>query len=58
MRELDRARFGNLFASSMLDHVWADGPEFNAQLRPRILEHARRYPSEARSNFGGSHSEA
>jgi uncharacterized protein (TIGR02466 family) len=57
MRELQRARSGSLFASPLLAHVWSDGEELNAQLRDRILEHARRHPGKALTNIGGWHSE-
>src|ERR1700712_4662606 len=56
MRELEKARFGSLFASPLLEHVWSDGPELNRQLRASILEQARRFPGEERSNIGGWHS--
>jgi hypothetical protein len=36
MRELKRARFGNLFASPLLETTWEDGEELNAQLRDSI----------------------
>jgi len=57
MRELEGARFGNLFASPLLAHVWADGSELNAQLKDSILEHARRNPGRELTNVGGWHSE-
>jgi hypothetical protein len=57
MRELEAARFGNLFATPVLSHVWADGTELNGQLRESILEQARRHPGDARTNVGGWHSE-
>jgi uncharacterized protein (TIGR02466 family) len=56
LRELNRARFGSLFASPLLEHVWADGAELNALLREAILEHARRHPGVEQSNVGGWHS--
>jgi uncharacterized protein (TIGR02466 family) len=57
MRELDRARFGSLFATPVLEHVWADRAELNVQLRENILEHARQHPGNERTNVGGWHSE-
>jgi uncharacterized protein (TIGR02466 family) len=57
MRELEAARYSGLFASPLLAHVWSDGPELNAQLRERILEHARRHPGEELTNVGGWHSQ-
>jgi uncharacterized protein (TIGR02466 family) len=57
MRELETARFGNLFATPMLSHIWADSAELNAQLRDCILDQARRHPGAARTNMGGWHSE-
>ena len=57
MRELEKARWGSLFASPLLAHVWADGPELNAQLKDAILEHARRNPGKELTNVGGWHSE-
>jgi uncharacterized protein (TIGR02466 family) len=57
MRELESARFGNLFASPLLEHVWADSAELNPQLRESILMHACRHPGEERTNVGGWHSE-
>jgi uncharacterized protein (TIGR02466 family) len=57
MRELDKARFGSLFATPVLEHVWADRAELNAQLRENILEHARQHPGNERTNVGGWHSE-
>jgi uncharacterized protein (TIGR02466 family) len=57
MRELEKARFGSLFPSPILSHVWSDGPELNAELRERILEHARRHPGKELTNIGGWHSE-
>jgi uncharacterized protein (TIGR02466 family) len=57
MRELETARLGNLFASPLLEHVWADGSQLNAQLRESILTHACQYPGEGRTNVGGWHSE-
>jgi uncharacterized protein (TIGR02466 family) len=57
MRELEGARYSNLFASPLLAHVWADGTELNVQLRERILEHARRHSGEGATNVGGWHSE-
>src|ERR1700751_3589491 len=57
MRELEGARSGSLFASPLLTHRWADGPELNAQLRDSILQHARRHPGTELTNVGGWHSE-
>lgn len=57
MRELERASFGSFFASPLLEHMWADGPELNVQLRESILEHARRHPGKELTNVGGWHSE-
>lgn len=57
MRELERARSGNLFASPLLTHVWADGAELNAPLREAILGYELQHPGEALTNFGGWHSE-
>ena len=57
MRELEGARSGNLFATPLLSHVWADGAELNPQLRESILEYARRHPGRTRTNVGGWHSE-
>ena len=44
MRELERARFGSLFATPLLSHVWADSSELNPQLRESNLEYAHRNP--------------
>ena len=57
MGELERASFGSLFVTPVLEHMWADSSELNAQLRESILEHARRHPSKARTNVGGWNSE-
>ena len=57
MRELEAARFGSLFASPLLEHMWADGAELNVELRERVLEHARRHPGSEQTNVGGWHSE-
>jgi uncharacterized protein (TIGR02466 family) len=57
MRELEQAHSGNLFASPLLTHVWADGPELNVPLRDTILEHARSHAGKELTNFGGWHSE-
>jgi uncharacterized protein (TIGR02466 family) len=57
MGELETARFGSLFASPLLEHVWSDGPELNASLRESILDHASRHPGDERTNIGGWHSE-
>ncbi len=57
MRELERARFGSLFATPLLSHVWADSSELNPQLRESNLEHAHRNPGKTRTNVGGWHSE-
>jgi uncharacterized protein (TIGR02466 family) len=57
MRKLADARFGSLFASPLLEHVWADGPALNAELRPSILERARQHPGTEQTNIGGWHSE-
>jgi uncharacterized protein (TIGR02466 family) len=57
MRELERARSGSLFATPILSHRWADGPELNAPLRDSILEHERQHPGLEMTNFGGWHSE-
>jgi uncharacterized protein (TIGR02466 family) len=57
MGELERARFGSLFVTPVLEHVWTDGTELNAYLRESILAHAGRHPGNARTNVGGWHSE-
>ena len=57
MRELEGACSVNLFATSLLSHVWADGAELSSQLRESILEYERRHPSRTRTNVGGWHSE-
>ena len=57
MRDIDKARLENLFASPLLAHVWADNVEFNEQLKEGILEHARRPAGKALTNVGGWHSE-
>jgi hypothetical protein len=57
MRDIEKARLANLFASPMLAHVWADSVELNEQLKEGILEHARRTAGEALTNVGGWHSE-
>jgi len=57
MRELETARFGNLFATPVLSHLWTDSAELNATLRTSILDHARRHPGAERTNMGGWHSE-
>jgi hypothetical protein len=48
MRELERARSGNLFATPLLSHMWADGTELNPQLREIILEYERRHTGRTR----------
>lgn len=58
IRVLEGARFGSLFASPLLEHIWADGAALNVHLRDSILVHARRHPGEERTNVGGWHSEA
>ena len=55
--EVEQARYGQVFATPVLEHVWSDGPELNGALRDSILAHAARSPGEARSNLGGWHSE-
>jgi uncharacterized protein (TIGR02466 family) len=57
VRELEAARFGSLFASPLLEHMWADGAELNVELRERVLEQARRHPGSEQTNVGGWHSE-
>jgi uncharacterized protein (TIGR02466 family) len=57
MRELAGARSASLFATPLLSHVWADGPELNPALRDAILEYARYHPGLQRTNAGGWHSE-
>src|SRR5215475_4526240 len=57
MRELEGAQSGSVFATPLLTHIWADGPQLNAQLRDSILEHARRHPGTELTNVGGWHSE-
>jgi hypothetical protein len=56
MREVENARFGRLFASPFLGHMWADGPELNTQLRESSMQHARQFPGETLTNIGGWHS--
>jgi hypothetical protein len=57
MRELERARSGNLFGTPLLSHMWADGTDLNLQLHENILEYERRHPGRTRTNVGGWHSE-
>lgn len=57
MRELDGARYGNVFATPFLAHVWSDAGELNVPLRDAILEFARRNPTKELTNVGGWHSE-
>lgn len=57
MRELEAARFGNLFATPLLSHLWPDSADLNAALRASILDQARRHPGSVRTNMGGWHSE-
>ena len=57
MRDIEKAKLANLFATPFLAHVWADGAELNGQLKDRILEHARKTPSKDLTNVGGWHSE-
>jgi hypothetical protein len=57
MREWEGARAGNLFATPLLSHMWADSTELNPQLRESILEYERRHPGLTRTNVGGWHSE-
>jgi len=57
MRELETARFGNLFVTPVLSHRWPGSDELNASLRASILDQARRHPGAARTNMGGWHSE-
>lgn len=56
-RELDAAHWGSLFASPLLEHVWAEAGALNDALRDSILQHAAAHPGEERSNLGGWHSE-
>ena len=57
MRELREARYGRIFASPVLEHIWSDGAALNEQLRTSILEHARQHPVPEQTNVGGWHSE-
>lgn len=57
MRELEGAQSGSVFTTPLLTHIWADGPQLNAQLRDSILKHARRHPGTELTNVGGWHSE-
>ncbi|HEX3862891.1 MAG TPA: TIGR02466 family protein [Stellaceae bacterium] len=57
MRELASARFARLFASPLLEHLWADAAELNPLLRDSILEYARQHPGRDRTNVGGWHSQ-
>ncbi len=57
MKELQAARSARLFATPMLEHVWADGAELNVALRAAILAEAQRHPGDARTNVGGWHSQ-
>ncbi|HVZ09241.1 TIGR02466 family protein [Rhodopila sp.] len=56
MRTLREACFGQLFASPVLEHVWADAAALNVALRERILAHARHDPGTQQTNIGGWHS--
>lgn len=56
MRDLDDAHFGSLFATPLLEHLWADGPTLNPGLRDSILAEARQYPGTEQTNVGGWHS--
>jgi len=58
MRELSDACFGHLFATPLLEHVWADASELNAQLSECILDHERRHPGTELTNVGVWHSAA
>jgi uncharacterized protein (TIGR02466 family) len=55
-RELAEARSGNLFASPLLSHIWADAAELNSPLRESILNQARLGPGSQLTNVGGWHS--
>ncbi|MEJ0018831.1 MAG: TIGR02466 family protein [Acetobacteraceae bacterium] len=57
MREMRQARFGSLFATPMLEHMWADASALNPPLREAILRHAAQHPGSAQTNVGGWHSE-
>ena len=57
MRELQAARFGSLFATPVLEHLWAESSELNAQLRESILRHAGEHPGKEQTNVGGWHSD-
>ena len=57
MSELQRARFGSLFATPLLEHVWSDGLALNTALRDAILAQASRDVGKTRTNLGGWHSE-
>src|SRR5271154_3758237 len=57
MPELETARFASLFATPLLEHMWADSAALNAELRESILEHAHNHPGKERTNIGGWHSE-
>ena len=57
MRELSSARFGNWFATPLLEHVWADAPGLNERLLASILDEERRHAGNELTNTGGWHSE-
>ena len=57
MRELAEARFGNFFASPILEHMWPDSAGLNAELRAAILAHEQRHTGTENTNIGGWHSE-
>ena len=56
--DFSAATFNHLFPAPFMAFIWPDGAELNQELRPRILEHARRSGGMQKSNFGGWHSEA
>lgn len=57
MPDPSAARYNTIFATPLITHVWADGPELNAALREHITARAAERPGIGKSNQGGWHSE-
>jgi uncharacterized protein (TIGR02466 family) len=57
MPEIEQAQAANHFATPILSHIWSDAAPLNPVLRARILEHEKRHPGTALTNYGGWHSE-
>jgi hypothetical protein len=56
--DLRDARSANLFATPLLSHIWAAGPQLNPKLRALILEHERRHRGTASTKSASTKSAA